>query len=128
MKDSDASPAAYCPYCSAIAEGRWDTDAQSAYFRANAERLAAEYVARQFSEMLDGLSSSFLQVSHEQGDLPPDPGAPPPESLEGFQLVRVPCHPDDPLKIDASWSDDVACALCGITYPVSDVADLGSSQ
>ena len=128
MQDSDASPAAYCPYCGATPEGRWDTDAQAAYFQAHAARLGAEYVATQFREMLEGLSSSFLQVSHEQADLPPDPGAPPPESLEGFRLVRVPCHPDDPLKIDAPWSDDVACPLCGITYPISDVAGLGSSQ
>jgi hypothetical protein len=92
------------------------------------ERLAAEYVSKQFSEMLDGLSSSFLEVSHERGDLPPDPGAPPVESIEGFRMVRVPCHPDDPLKIDSSWSDDVGCPLCGITYPVSDVGDVGGSQ
>jgi hypothetical protein len=128
MNDSDASPAAYCPYCSATTEGRWDTDAQSAFFRAHAARLGAEYVAKQLRKMSDGLSSSFLQVSHEQVDLPPDPGAPPVESQEGFLLVHVPCHPDDPLKVDASWSDDVACPLCGISYPVSDVADLGGSQ
>lgn len=67
MKDTDASPASYCPYCSATAEGTWDTDAESGYLRAHMERLAADYVSKQFSEMLAGLSSSFLEVSHESG-------------------------------------------------------------
>jgi hypothetical protein len=78
--------------------------------------------------MLEGLSSSSFSVSHGEVDLPPDPGAPPTEPEEGFILIHVPCHPDDPLKIEHSWSNEVACPICGISYPVSDVADLGRSK
>ena len=35
-------------------------------------------------------------------------------------MVRVdmPCHPEEPLKVDAKWDGEVACLVCGIRYPV----------
>lgn len=128
MKGDDAPPAAYCPYCSATSDARWDTNAQSAYLQAHMNRLASDYVHRQFREMLDSLSSSSFRVSHGEPDLPPDPGSPPPEPEEGFIQVHVPCHPDDPFKVSQSWSGEVACPICGIPYPIADVADLGGSH
>jgi hypothetical protein len=35
-------------------------------------------------------------------------------------MVRVdmPCHPEEPLKVDEDWEQEVACLVCGIRYPV----------
>lgn len=35
-------------------------------------------------------------------------------------MVRVefPCHLEEPIKVDKTWKEDIACLLCGIRYPV----------
>ena len=32
--------------------------------------------------------------------------------------VDVPCHPEEPTKVDEGWDGEVACLVCGIRYPV----------
>lgn len=119
-------PAPYCPYCSAPNEGDWYTQEQEIYLQASMSRAASNYVQNQLGDMLKGLQSEFFTVTPGKAELPPDPGSPPVDSAEGFVRVDVPCHEDDSFKVVATTGENVACIVCGIPYPVSDVAQLGA--
>ena len=68
------------------------------------------------------------------GNLKFDAAPPPlsrPESLtEPDDLVRVdvPCHPEEPTKVDEEWEGEVACLICGIRYPVDLVRALPEEE
>ena len=44
--------------------------------------------------------------------------------VDDMVRVDVPCHPNEPLKIDADWTEEIACLICGIRYPVALVVAL----
>lgn len=119
-------PAPYCPYCAAPNEGDWYTQEQEEYLQASMSRAASKYIQEQLGGMLRGLNSDFLKVSAGKVELPPDPGSPPVESADGFVRVDVPCHENDSFKIVATTGGEVACTVCGIPYPVSDVVEFGA--
>jgi hypothetical protein len=54
-----------------------------------------------------------------------------PEPLkEPDDMVRVdlPCHPEEPLKVEETWEQEVSCLVCGIQYPVDVVRALPESR
>jgi hypothetical protein len=38
--------------------------------------------------------------------------------LDDMIHVALPCHPEEPLKVDKAWEQEVACLVCGVQYPV----------
>ena len=125
LKADDASPVAYCPYCRTPNADDWYTDDQQAFLHAAIQRAAMQWVSGQFGEMLGDSQGSGMEVSQGEHELPPEPAGPPAEETEGFTVVDVPCHPDDPFKITSETTGEVACPICGIPYEVTDVARLG---
>lgn len=119
-------PSPYCPYCATPNDDDWYTVEQRAYVQAAMERAAMKFATEQFTSMLEGLKSEYLEFKAAPAQLPPDPGAPPSELEEGFIRVDVPCHEEDPFKVEVTTTGLVACTVCGIPYEVDDVAQLGS--
>ena len=119
--ESETLPSAveayFCPYCHEPASPTaWWTKEQLEFSRLMAFAEVSGPRLRGFKGDLDSLSrSSFLQLDVKLPSLSrPDP------LFEPNDMVRVecPCHLDEPIKVDDSWEQDVACLVCGITYQV----------
>ena len=118
------APAPYCPYCAKANEDDWYTVQQLAYVQAAMEQTAMKHATEEFTSMLRGLKSEFIEFKPGSPQLPPDPGAPPVEPEEGFIRADVPCHEDDPFKVEETTMGQVACTVCGIPNDVGDVVQL----
>jgi hypothetical protein len=104
----------YCPLChQAVRGNRWWTPEQIEF----AEEAISAAVQIKFQEMLkETANKAGGLLEFRSGGTPAMPS--PPEESEGMILVAPPCHEEDPLKIPATWSDEVACHQCGVRYPV----------
>jgi hypothetical protein len=119
----------FCPYCQQPAPSNaWWTREQLEY----AQQVAwAEFVApslRQFkrkAEQTNRKTKGFFKIDVTLPDL-----SKPAPLLEqdDMVLVEFPCHPEEPVKVDASWTDEVTCILCGIHYPIEIVQILPSES
>jgi hypothetical protein len=125
----EAPEAYYCPYCHEPANpGAWWTKEQLEYVQrlAVAEVLRPE--VRRFKNDMERINR------RSQGQIRFDVSSPPlsrPESLtEPDDMVRVdlPCHPEEPTKVDGGWDGEVACLICGIRYPVDLVRALPEEE
>jgi hypothetical protein len=113
-----SSEAYYCPYCHTPAPSNaWWTQEQIEYAR----ELAAAEVMRpmlgNFGADLEQLNrpGSLISFNVQVPDMPrPDPLTEPDDMVR----VDLPCHPEEPLKVDETWTSDVACLVCGIRYPM----------
>ncbi|MDA8216340.1 MAG: hypothetical protein M0Z94_01840 [Dehalococcoidales bacterium] len=115
--EAPAPEAYFCPYCHEPAPpDAWWTKEQLDYARALAMAEVVGPQLRRFQRSLQSLNrpGGFLRV-----DVTPS-ATPRPEALtEPDDMVRVdlPCHLEEPLKIDEAWTAEVACLVCGIRYP-----------
>lgn len=119
----------YCPYCHEPADpGAWWTKEQLEY----AQQLAAAEVLgpelRRFkNDMERGNRRSRGLVRF---DVSLQPLSRPEPLTEPDDMVRVdiPCHPEEPIKVEETWDQEVACLVCGIHYPVELVRALSDED
>lgn len=117
----------FCPYCYEPAPpGSWWTKEQVEYMQ---HLAAAEALEPQLRSMKNNLErgnrrSKWINIEMSVPDLSrPEP------LVEPDDMVRIdlPCHPEEPLKVDETWEQEVACLVCGIQYPVDVVRALPES-
>jgi len=119
-QEADAAPPEFyfCPYChEASAPDTWWTKEQVEFGK---QLLLAEVVVPRFREF----KNEVEQMNTRSGLLHMEvntPSLPHPLALtEEDDMVRVdfPCHPEEPLKVEETWQEKVACLVCGVRYPV----------
>ena len=108
----------FCPYCyEPAAPDAWWTKEQRAYAQ---QLVAAEVIGPRMRDLKHGIDrvnrpGSLVRVETQLSVAGrPDPLT----ELEDMVRIDVPCHPEEPLKVDDEWDDEVACLSCGIRYPV----------
>ncbi len=115
----EAPEAYYCPYCHEPADpGAWWTKEQLEY----AQRLAAAEVLgpemRRFkNDMERGNRRSRGRIRFDVS-LPPLSRPEPLTEPDDMVRIDVTCHPEEPTKVDEGWGGEVACLVCGVSYPV----------
>jgi len=124
--DERARPNArlWCPYCGA--ERAWDcwvTPAQQNYLENVAAENAFAMVGPDVDDALIELARSSAGVIEYRPIGTRPPRAPFFESTSGLLVVSTPCHPDDKLKVEASWLKPVRCHLCGTAVSGLDTKD-----
>src|SRR2546425_5163034 len=114
----------YCPYCYELASlNSWWTKEQLQYAQQLAFKELVEPELRNLGRQIESLNrlGNLVQMNSSFSH------SPEPNSLsEKDDMIQTdfPCHPEEPLKIDGTWEQDVACLICGIRYPVSLVKEL----
>jgi NMD protein affecting ribosome stability and mRNA decay len=114
----------YCPYCYQSAPlNSWWTKEQLEYAQQLAFRELIEPELQNLQQQIRSLNrhGNFLQIDVSFSQ-PSEPN--PLKETDDMIRVDFPCHPEEPLKIDEIWEQDVACFLCGIQYPLSLVEEL----
>lgn len=114
-EDEDATPEPaggyVCPYCAVPAPSdSWHTQAQVAMAEAIVMREVVQPEIDKLSRSARKMSGGLIELSVES-DLPeiPDENA----EDDGMRRVDFPCHPEEPVKVDAAWTRSVHCLLCG---------------
>ena len=122
-------PEAYfCPYCHEPADpNSWWTKEQleRAQQLAAAEALGPEL--RQFKSSMEGGNrrSGMMRFDVSLPSLSrPEPLTEP----DDMARVDVPCHPEEPIKVDEEWDKEVTCLICGIHYPIELVRALPEEE
>lgn len=114
----------FCPYCYQPApENSWWTKEQIEYAQQLAFKEVLEPELQNFQRQIQSLNrqGDFVRIDSTLADIP---GPTTLSETNDMFLVTFPCHPEEPLKIDEAWDQDVACLACGIQYPVSLVKEL----
>jgi hypothetical protein len=108
----------FCPYCHEPAPpSSWWTKEQVEYMQ---QLAAAEALGPQLQRMKNSLESGnrrskWISIEMSVPDLSrPEPLV----ELDDMVRVDMPCHPEEPLKVDEAWDGEAACLVCGIRYPV----------
>lgn len=114
----------YCPYCyqSALTDTWW-TKEQVEHAKHIALKQVLEPGLRNLQGQINQTNRSGRLVEMEASTSEfPETG----QLVEMEDMVQVdfPCHPEEPLKIDGTWEQEIACLICGIRYPVSLVKQL----
>ena len=109
----------YCPYCHEPADPEaWWTKEQLEY----AQELAAAEVFEPelccFKNDMERSNRRSRRLIRFDVSLPPLSKPEPLTELDDMVRVDVPCHPEEPTKVDEGWDGEVACLVCGIRYPV----------
>jgi TIR domain len=110
----------YCPYCYASAGAdTWYTAQQREYIQQQAmAEIVGPHLYR-LQEQLEQVSQSGLFRIEMNTPLLVEP-----EPLAEYNdMIRLafPCHVEEPIKVDEQWDQEVACAVCGINYPIDAV-------
>ncbi len=124
-EETQEAPEAYfCPYCHEPAgPDTWWTKEQREYAQ---ELAAAEVLGPRLRRMKGDLErgnrrSRMVRIEMSVPSLSrPEPLTEPDDMVR----VDVPCHPEEPMKVDEEWGQEVACLVCGIRYPVELVRQL----
>lgn len=127
-EDSHHTPEAYyCPYCSEPAHlGAWWTTEQVQY---QLELVQAQAVVPMLQQFQRDMERSFGRTKGIGFRSEPIAATEPTPLMEPEDMVRVelPCHLEEPLKIDESWEAEVSCLVCGLRYPVQLVREVGGA-
>ena len=128
-EETQEAPETYfCPYCHAPADpDAWWTKEQREY----AQQLAvAEVLGPQLRRMKDNLESGNRRSGMIRIDMSVPSFSRPEPLTEPDDMVRVdvPCHPEEPIKVDEEWDREVACLACGIRYPIELVRPFPEDQ
>lgn len=114
----EMADAYFCPYCYEPAPlDTWWTKEQLEY----AQQLAmAEALGPQLHRMKGDLERGNRRSKGIRFEMSSSALSRPEPLVEPDDMVRVdmPCHPEEPLKVDDEWDGEVACLVCGIRYPV----------
>ncbi len=118
-EDTQEAPEAYfCPYCHEPAPlGAWWTKEQLEY----AQQIAvAEALGPQLRRMKNDLGRGNRRSKGISFEMSGSALSQPEPLVEPDDMVRVdlPCHPEEPVKVEELWDQEVACLVCGIRYPV----------
>jgi hypothetical protein len=114
--DNTSIESYYCPYCHEPAPlNAWWTKEQLEYAQQLAYKEVLEPELRNLQRQIESLNGSSFVHTDVKLSSPPEPNL----LSEPNDMVRVefPCHPEEPLKIDEAWDQDIACLICGIQYP-----------
>lgn len=124
----EAPEAYFCPYCHEPADlSSWWTKEQLEYV----QQLA---LAKALGSSVQRLQRNSKRRSRRSGNIRSEFSSQPmpePEALsEPDDMVRVdvPCHPEEPIKVEEGWEREVACLVCGIHYPVEVVRAMPESE
>jgi hypothetical protein len=127
-ESQEAPEAYYCPYCYEPADpDSWWTKEQLEY----AQQLAlAEALGPQLRRMKDNLESGNRRSGKIRIGMSVQSFSRPVPLTEPDDMVRVdvPCHPEEPIKVDEEWEQEAACMVCGIRYPVELVRALPEKE
>jgi hypothetical protein len=119
----------YCPYCHEPADTEaWWTKEQLEYAQ---ERAAAEVLGpelRRFKNDMERSNRSSRGLIRFDVLLPPLSKPEPLTEPDDMVRVDLPCHPEEPTKVDEGWEGEVACLVCGIRYPVDLVRALTGEE
>jgi len=108
----------FCPYCFQPAPpDSWWTDRQVEHAKQVALAEALGPQLRRFKSEVEGMNRPGGLVNFSL-NLPPMGRPEPLSEPDDMARVDYPCHPEDPIKIDAAWEDEVGCLVCGIHYPI----------
>ncbi len=114
----------YCPYCYESAPlNSWWTKEQLEYAQQLAFKEVIEPELQNLQRQIESLNRLGNLVKMESR-LSHSPESNPLSEKDDMIRTDFPCHPEEPLKIDEAWEQDVACLICGIRYPVSLVKEL----
>jgi hypothetical protein len=124
-----AVEAYFCPYCYEPADlGAWWTQEQLEHAQ---QIVVAEGVGpalRRFKRQVESTSrhsGGFLRL---EAHLPPLARPEPLTEPDDMMRVDFPCHPEEPIKVDDAWEQEVACLVCGIRYPAELVRVLPDAE
>lgn len=126
--ETQESPEAYyCPYCYASAGAdTWYTAQQREYIQQQAmAEIVGPHLYR-LQEQIEQVSQSGLFRIEMNTPLLVEP-----EPLAEYNdMIRLafPCHVEEPIKVDEQWDQEVACAVCGIRYPMDEVRTLSREE
>jgi uncharacterized Zn-finger protein len=115
----EAREAYFCPYCHEPAPlDAWWTKEQLEYAQRLAVAEVMEPEIRRFKNDMERINRGSR--GHVRFDASPPPLSRPESLTEPDDMIRVdvPCHPEEPTKVDEGWDGEVACLVCGIRYPV----------
>ena len=119
-----AAESYFCPYCYLpAAPSAWWTSEQLEYAKGIALAEGMGPVLRRFQESFGRMNrpDSLIKIT---ATAPTISSPEPLHEVDDMVRVDVPCHPNEPLKIDADWTEEIACLICGIRYPVALVVAL----
>lgn len=127
-KGKEEVEAYFCPYCyQPSPPSSWWTREQIEYMQ---QLAVSEALGPQLRGMKNNLErgnrrSKWISVEMSAPDLSqPEPLT----ELDDMVRVDVPCHPEEPFKVEEAWDDEVACLVCGIRYPVEIVRVLPEAE
>lgn len=118
----------FCPYCYEPADpNAWWTKEQREYVR---DLAAAEVMGPELRRFKNNMESGNRRSGMMRFDVSLPPLSRPEPLAEPEDMVRadVPCHPEEPIKVDEEWDQEVACLVCGIRYPVELVRALPEEE
>lgn len=114
----------FCPYCYEKAgPASWWTKEQLEYAKAMTMAETVQPELRRFKRDVEFTSAPGSLV-HVSVSLPPMSRPEPLTEPDDMVRLDVPCHPEEPLKVANDWTEEVACLVCGIRYPVELVKSL----
>lgn len=118
----------YCPYCYALADAdAWYTTPQIEYIQ---QQVMAETVGPSLHSLQQQLAqasqSGKLRLEMTSHMLPMEP-EPLVEYNDMVQLA-LPCHIEEPIKVNEQWNQEVACVLCGTHYPIDEVRTVSKEE
>lgn len=119
----------YCPCCHEPADpGAWWTKEQLEYAKelAAAEVLGPEL--RRFKNDMERGNRRSRRSLRFDVSLPPLSRPEPLTEPDDMVRIDVPCHPEEPTKVDEVWNGEVSCLVCGIRYPVDLVRALPEEE
>lgn len=117
-KDAEDPEVYFCPYCGAPAPpGSWWTQEQLAYARDSAMGPAVQAMGDALQKAIGHQpSNSFIKIELKRPGIPePPPALHEPQDMV---LVESPCHPWEPIKVEAAWTDPLHCLVCGAKFAV----------
>jgi hypothetical protein len=118
----------FCPYCYEPAPpDTWWTKEQLEYAKQVVFKEIMESTLHSFKQELEA-SNRTDNLLHIDVTLPSTPESTLPSEIDDMVRVDLPCHLEEPLKIDATWEKEVACLICGIRYPVDLVKALSEEM
>ncbi len=123
----ESPEAYYCPYCYASADAdAWYTAQQLEYIQQQAMAEIVGPSLYRLQEQLEHASQSGLFRIEMNAPLAVEPD--PLVEFDDMVRLALPCHVEEPIKVDEQWNQEVVCVLCGTRYPTDEVRTLSREE